>query len=73
MEHLCHWKPFIQGNKNKVIEVGELVMWMDKYTLSGKQPDGTPIEMNGATACIMRRNEEGVLLWLMDNPFADAF
>jgi hypothetical protein len=38
--------------------------------LVGLLPDGRPIEMDGATACMMKKNEEGIWLWLVDNPFA---
>lgn len=33
-------------------------------------PNGDPMEMEGATACIMKRSSEGIWLWLIDNPFA---
>lgn len=73
MEHLCGWQPDINGIKRQVTLVGDIAMWLDKWTLRGKQPDGTPIEMNGSTACVMKRNEEGMWLWLVDNPFAATF
>nr|WP_294786657.1 hypothetical protein [uncultured Flavobacterium sp.] len=32
--------------------------------------NGDYMEMEGVTACIMKRNNEGIGLWLIDNPFA---
>ncbi|PQA93981.1 hypothetical protein B0A69_10315 [Chryseobacterium shigense] len=70
LEHLCNWKPDIQGNKHKLTIVGDLAVWVDKWTLKATSPDGNFIEMDGATTCMMKRNEEGIWLWLVDNPFA---
>ena len=70
MDHLCKWKPDIKGSRHKVTIVGDLAVWADAFTLKAFTPDGNPLEMNGATACLMKRNENGIWLWLVDNPFA---
>lgn len=70
MVHLCTWKPEIIGSKHKVTTVGNLAIWIDKYSLKAIMPDGNPIEMSGATSCIMKKNDKGIWLWLVDNPFA---
>lgn len=70
LEHLCGWKPNIQGIKHKATIVGDLAVWADKWILKAHAPDGSPIEMNGATTCMMKKNEAGIWLWLVDNPFA---
>lgn len=72
MEHLCVWKPEITGSNHKVIIVGNLAIWVDKWSLKAIMPDGNPVEMNGATSCMMKKNDEGIWLWLVDNPFAAA-
>ncbi|HTF80725.1 MAG TPA: nuclear transport factor 2 family protein [Cytophagales bacterium] len=70
MEHLCNWKPEIKGSKRCVTVVGNLALWADQWTLSAVLPDGSPVEMKGATSCMMTKSEEGIWLWLVDNPFA---
>ncbi|MCT3897468.1 DUF4440 domain-containing protein [Elizabethkingia anophelis] len=70
MVQLCTWKPEIVGSKHKVTIVGNLAIWIDKYSLKAIMPDGNPIEMSGATSCIMKKNDQGIWLWLVDNPFA---
>jgi uncharacterized protein (TIGR02246 family) len=72
MEHLCNWKPEITGSNYRVTIVGDLAIWMDKWSMKATMPDGNPIEMNGATSCLMKKNEEGIWVWLVDNPFAAA-
>lgn len=70
MAHLCTWKPEIMGGKHKVTIVGDIAIWIDKYSLKATMPDGNPIEMSGVTSCIMKKNDGGIWLWLVDNPFA---
>jgi len=70
LESICLWKPEIKGIKQRVTIVGDLAMWIDKYHVKAKMPNGDPIEMEGVTACIMKCNIDGIWLWLVDNPFA---
>lgn len=67
---ICLWKPDIQGISQRVAIVGNLAMWTDKYAVKAKRPNGDLMEMEGVTACIMKRNIDGIWLWLVDNPFA---
>ncbi len=70
LESICSWKPEIKGIKQRVTIVGDIAIWIDKYAVKAKMPNGDPIEMEGVTACILKRNSEGNWLWLVDNPFA---
>lgn len=70
MEHLCTWKPQITGSKHRVTIVGDHAIWVDKWSLKAMMPDGNQVEMTGATSCMMKKNDDGVWLWLVDNPFA---
>ena len=70
MEHLCTWKPEIKGSKHRVTIVGDHALWVDKWALKATMPDGNSVEMKGATSCMMKKNNEGIWLWLVDNPFA---
>ncbi|RKR08803.1 ketosteroid isomerase-like protein [Flavobacterium sp. 90] len=70
MQHLCNWKPEIKGSKHRATIVGDLAIWVDNWSMKAKMPDGNPIEMKGATSCLMKQNEKGIWLWLVDNPFA---
>ncbi|WP_207533257.1 YybH family protein [Desertivirga arenae] len=70
LEHLCSWRPSIKGSKHKLTIVENLAIWVDQWTLEATSPTGDAITMNGATACMMKRNEGGLWLWLVDNPFA---
>lgn len=72
MNEICRLKLDIQGEIPHVIVVNDLAMWLDQWEMTGIAPDGHSIHMTGHTSCIMKRNEDGEWLWLVDNPFGAA-
>ncbi|WP_207421348.1 YybH family protein [Desertivirga brevis] len=67
---ICLWKPKIEGVKHRITIVEDLALWIDNYTVKARTANGDPMEMEGTTACMLKRNAEGLWLWLVDNPFA---
>jgi len=41
--------------------------------MTATDPQGNTINMKGASANMMRKNADGIWLWLVDNPFAAPF
>lgn len=72
LRNLCALAPEIKGGAPHVSTIGDLALWLDKWEMTGKTPDGQAIKMNGHTTCLMKRNELGIWLWLVDNPFGAA-
>jgi len=72
MNEICRLKLDIQGEVPHVTVVSDLAMWVDQWEMTGIAPDGHSIHMTGHTSCIMKRNEDGEWLWLVDNPFGAA-
>lgn len=70
LESICLWKPEIKSIKHRVTIVGDLAIWIDKYLVKAKLPNGEQMEMVGVTSCILKRSHDGIWLWLVDNPFA---
>ena len=70
LQSICSWKPHIQGIRQRVTIIGDHAMWVDKYIVKANRPNGDLIEMEGFTACILKRDINGIWLWLVDNPFA---
>ena len=62
-------KPTLKGEKNEVIQVGDLALFCSKWTLSGTGPDGKPVTMNGKSSDILRRHSDGRWLIVVDNPW----
>lgn len=67
---ICSWEPQIEGIKEKVTIVGGLAIWIDKYAVKAKTAEGDPLEFEGSTACLLKKDSIGNWLWLVDNPFA---
>ncbi|MDN3692322.1 nuclear transport factor 2 family protein [Chryseobacterium tructae] len=72
MENICGLKLNIQGETPHITEINELALWIDRWEMSGNTPDGQAIKMTGHTSCVMKRNEAGNWLWIIDNPFGSA-
>lgn len=69
---LCALELEIKGSEPHLTTIGDLSLWLDEWEMIGKTPDGHLIKNHGHTTCLMKRNEEGVWLWLVDNPFGAA-
>ena len=73
MQKLCSMSPTLSGTTHHATVVGNLLIWLDTWTLTGKGPDGTPLSMKGGSACLMRRGKDGTWRWLVNSPFAAPF
>ncbi|WP_316820250.1 hypothetical protein [Pedobacter gandavensis] len=69
---LCALSPEIKGGQAHVSTIGDLSLWMDEWGMTAAMPNGHVIKSTGHTACLMKRNEQGLWLWLVDNPFGSA-
>lgn len=72
MQAICALQFHISGATPHISIVGDLAMWMDLWEMNGTTPDGHPIQMTGHTACIMKKDQAGNWLWIVDNPFGSA-
>jgi uncharacterized protein (TIGR02246 family) len=52
-----------------VIQSGDVALLMAKWTLTGTGPDGGVVELAGQTADVVRRQEDGDWLFVIDNPY----
>lgn len=51
------------------IQAGDLALTSGEWRLSGTGPDGKPLEMQGKTAEVLRRQPDGQWLYILDHPF----
>ena len=66
-------KPKFDLRFGKAFEAGEdLALVLSTWTMSGSAKDGSPIEMSGQTADVVRRQADGSWRVAIDNPFGDA-
>lgn len=62
-------KPNIRSSAHKVVETGDLALYIGRWTLTGSDPSGKPVEMSGESTDILRRTPDGQWLIALDNPW----
>ncbi|MCP3139374.1 YybH family protein [Pyxidicoccus xibeiensis] len=50
--------------------VGDLSLLSARFRLEGRAPDGGPLVVEGRTAEVVRRQEDGRWLYIIDHPFS---
>jgi uncharacterized protein (TIGR02246 family) len=64
--------PKITVIKQDLVQSGDTALHTYTWTLSGKTPDGHPIEQSGYSLIVLRKQKDGKWLIVIDNPFGDA-
>ena len=64
-------KPTLRSEAQEVIEAGDVALYMGRWNLRGTDPAGKEVVMAGASADILRRQEDGRWLIALDNPWGD--
>ena len=65
-------KPRLTIEVPQVSESGDLALLCSRWTLKGSAPDGSPVELAGHGAEVVRRQADGTWRFVVDNPFAGA-
>ena len=61
--------PRLHGEITKVLTAGEVALVQNRWLLEGTQPDGSPVELRGHSADVLRRASDGSWRILIDDPF----
>ncbi len=69
LQQLAALKPRLHGEITKVLTAGEVALVQNRWQLEGMQPDGTPVEMRGHSADVLRRAPDGGWRILIDDPW----
>jgi ketosteroid isomerase-like protein len=59
----------MSGSVEKVIEAGDTALVAYRWTLEGTAPDGSPVDMAGTSADVLRRRANGSWGVLIDDPW----
>jgi uncharacterized protein (TIGR02246 family) len=63
-------KPAFDWVETKLaIRSNDLALLHSSWTLSGTGPDGSPMNLSGTTADVVRRQSDGTWLFAIDNPW----
>jgi uncharacterized protein (TIGR02246 family) len=62
-------RPRMTGDIEKVLVAGDTALVANRWTLNGRQPDGTPVELAGVSADVLRRRPDGSWGIVIDDPW----
>jgi uncharacterized protein (TIGR02246 family) len=65
-------EPELTGEITKVLTAGDTALVQNRWELRGRQPDGSPVEMSGVSADVVRRQPDGSWRVLIDDPWGAA-
>jgi uncharacterized protein (TIGR02246 family) len=65
-------KPRLRGEITTVLTAGDVALVHNRWQLEGTQPDGSPVEMRGHSADVLRRASDGGWRILIDDPWGAA-
>jgi uncharacterized protein (TIGR02246 family) len=55
-----------------IIQAGDIALHSYTWNMSGKTPDGKPVEQSGFSTVVLRKQADGRWLMVIDNPFGDS-
>jgi uncharacterized protein (TIGR02246 family) len=65
-------EPRMTGDIQRVLVAGATALVANQWTLTGTQPDGTPVELAGVSADVLSRRPDGSWGIAIDDPWGGA-
>src|SRR4030095_3436315 len=69
LQQFAALKPTLRSRAESVVEMGDLALYVSRWTLHGTDPSGQPVTMGGESSDILRRQRDGRWLIAVDNPW----
>ena len=69
LERFAALQPRMTGSVEKVIEARDTALVAYRWQLEGTAPDGSPVDMAGTSADVLRRRPDGSWGVLIDDPW----
>jgi uncharacterized protein (TIGR02246 family) len=65
-------EPSMTSQVERVLVAGETALVANRWTLTGTQPDGSPVELAGVSADVLHRRPDGSWGIAIDDPWGGA-
>jgi uncharacterized protein (TIGR02246 family) len=62
-------KPTLTPQRNAMVTAGDLALSIVNWTLKGTGQDGQPVQMEGTSTDVLRKQADGRWLYAIDNPW----
>jgi uncharacterized protein (TIGR02246 family) len=69
LEQFAALKPRLRGEVTNVMTAGDVALVHNRWQLEGTLPDGSPVELRGHSADVLRRATDGSWRILIDDPW----
>jgi len=69
LQQFAALKPRLRGEITNVLTAGDVALVHNRWQLEGTEPDGSPVEMHGHSADVLRRASDGGWRILIDDPW----
>ena len=69
LERFMALRPTITIEAQQLVDVGDIVQYCARWTIRGTDPQGNPVQLQGRSSSILRRQVDGRWLFLLDNPW----
>lgn len=71
-ETILNFEGVAKQEKTKVIEAGDIALFISKWSLTYKATDGNMLSKVSYATCVFRKNQEGKWRLVIDNSFGPA-
>jgi uncharacterized protein (TIGR02246 family) len=65
-------KPTLTLEKYKIVTASDLALAIIKWSLKGTSADGQPVQLEGTSSDVMRKQADGRWLFVIDNPWGTS-
>jgi uncharacterized protein (TIGR02246 family) len=65
-------RPTLTTTASRVLEAGDLALYLGRWRLTGIGPDGAPVTMAGESADVLHHHSDGRWLIVLDDPWGTA-
>jgi ketosteroid isomerase-like protein len=69
LEGFMAMKPTLTIEAQQVVQAGDVAQYCARWNIRGTDPEGKPVQLNGRSSSILRRQSDGRWLFLVDNPW----
>jgi len=69
MERILALNPKLSGEVHRVVETNDFALVFNRWRLTGTRSEGSPVEMSGVSADVLRRQPDDSWRVLIDDPW----
>jgi ketosteroid isomerase-like protein len=69
LHDFIHMGAKLEARVKSIIKASDLALLITEWSINGNEPDGKPISLVGRGTVVLRRQSDGTLLMVIENPW----